>query len=367
MTGPARIDPRRPAAMGPKGVRRSALKARENVAAEVPAKPLRTCETPQRWLMAIAYSDRGSLDDHARQAIAAAAILADPATGVIAVVLGDLTDDLSAWGADRTAALPGFDASRFQPERELAAIAALIEAYQPLHIFMPDAARGEGDLGRRLSARLGASSATRVVELGHDHASVHWSAGATLASTHLPRVILLEAGAIETELPFAGRGQKLPPSGLPTVAPGIETCRDLGLAVTSAFDIALEEADFVVSAGHGVRNIATLEMMAKSLDAAVGASRVAVDEGKFPRDRQIGATGKTIGATAYIAVGISGAVQHLQGIKDCRHVIAINADAGAPIVKRADLSIVGDAEEVMQALITRIAQARAQRETPEAS
>ncbi len=129
--------------------------------------------------------------------------------------------------------------------------------------------------------------------------------------------------------------------------------------------IALEEADFIVGAGNGVSNVETLEALARTLGAAVGASRVAVDEGKFPRDKQIGATGKTVTASAYVAVGISGAVQHLQGIKDCRHVIAINRDAGAPIVKRADLTVIGDAEELMQALLTRIAQARAQREMPE--
>ena len=102
------------------------------------------------------------------------------------------------------------------------------------------------------------------------------------------------------------------------------------------------------------------------LGAAVGASRVAVDDGRFSRDKQIGATGKMVSARGYIAVGISGAVQHLQGIKDCQHVIAVNRDAGAPIIGRADLSVIGDAEEVMQALLTRIAQAREQRELPEA-
>ncbi|MET0407559.1 MAG: FAD-binding protein, partial [Hyphomicrobium sp.] len=116
----------------------------------------------------------------------------------------------------------------------------------------------------------------------------------------------------------------------------------------------------------GVANIATLENLANALGAVVGASRVAVDEGKFPREKQIGASGKTVGATTYFAIGISGAVQHLQGIRACRHVIAINRDPGAPIVKRADLTIIGDAEDIMQALITRVAQARAQSEAVEA-
>ena len=70
------------------------------------------------------------------------------------------------------------------------------------------------------------------------------------------------------------------------------------------------------------------------------------------------ATGKTVDASVYIAFGISGAVQHLQGIKDCRHVIAVNLDASAPMIKRADLSIIGDAQELMAALLEQVRQAR---------
>ena len=126
----------------------------------------------------------------------------------------------------------------------------------------------------------------------------------------------------------------------------------------SAANIVLEEADFIVSAGNGVENVTTLQTLAASLDAAIGASRVAVDDGKFTRDKQIGATGKTVTASTYLAIGISGAVQHLQGIKDCRHVIAINRDNSAPIIKRADLSVIGDAESIMQELIKAVAQAK---------
>lgn len=140
------------------------------------------------------------------------------------------------------------------------------------------------------------------------------------------------------------------------------TVRDLGITPPDRLAVALEEADAVVSAGNGVRNDATIEALAAELGAAVGASRVAVDDGRYPRTRQIGASGKTVSASLYVAAGISGAIQHLQGIKDCRHVIAINRDAAAPIVKRADLTVVGDAEEIMQALIARIGQAKAQRE-----
>ena len=86
-----------------------------------------------------------------------------------------------------------------------------------------------------------------------------------------------------------------------------------------------------------------------------------MDDGKFARDKQIGATGKTVDASVYIAFGISGAVQHLQGIKDCRHVIAVNLDASAPIAKRANLTIVADTAETIAALTDAAAAARGSR------
>ena len=187
-----------------------------------------------------------------------------------------------------------------------------------------------------------------------------------LARAPLPRFILLEAGAVDAGLPFTGLGERADTVEGPKVAEESGDYRDLGLERSDPSQIPLEEADLIVAGGNGVHNVPMLEALARKLGAAVGASRVAVDDGRFSRDKQIGATGKMVSARGYIAVGISGAVQHLQGIKDCQHVIAVNRDAGAPIIGRADLSVIGDAEEVMQALLTRIAQAREQRELPEA-
>ncbi|MBS0268703.1 MAG: electron transfer flavoprotein subunit alpha/FixB family protein, partial [Proteobacteria bacterium] len=219
------------------------------------------------------------------------------------------------------------------------------------------------DLGRRLIAKHErAAAATYVVELDRQHVSVRWNGGAIFAKSILPRFVLLTPGTVDIELPFVGAGEQTAP---PQISSATDVCRDLGLEPTEMSDIALEEADSIVSAGNGVLNVETINTLARTLGAAVGASRVAVDEGRFPRDKQIGASGKTVSATTYFAIGISGAVQHLQGIKSCRHVIAINRDASAPIVKRADLTVIGDAEELMQALITRVEQARSQGEAAE--
>jgi len=370
-----RVDPRRPFHITPAGLRRivlgeaaesAALHGGAGVATRQPAgKVARLGRAPVRWLMAVAHADRGRIGEPQRQAIAAAALLAAPDTGVVAVVLGPLEEDLAPFGADRIVVLADLDAATFQPEREVAAVGAEIAALDPAHVFMADTADADGDLARRLAVAHNATTAAHVVEIDRAHVGVRWSGG-VLARAELPRFVLLEAGAVDTALPFVGAGERAEPSRPATAAP-IAVCRDLGITEADATTVALEEADFIVSAGNGVQNVATLEALAGTLGAAIGASRVAVDDGKFPRDKQIGATGKTVSASAYVAVGISGAVQHLQGIKDCRYVIAINKDAGAPIVKRADLTLVGDAEELMQAVLTRIAQARAQHEIPEAA
>jgi electron transfer flavoprotein alpha subunit len=137
-----------------------------------------------------------------------------------------------------------------------------------------------------------------------------------------------------------------------------EAVRDLGLEASSPDRIALEEADFIVSGGNGMRDMETFNALADALGAVTGASRVAVDDGRFVRAKQIGATGKTVQASVYLALGISGAVQHLQGIKDCRHVIAVNLDESAPIARRANLTLVEDSRALMRALLQLVTQAR---------
>ena len=367
-----RVDPRRPIVITPQGLRRIVLGQVEagdlstldpGGAPEGKAKPRRLRGVATSWVMAVAHSDRGRLDSHARQAVAAAAILAQRSAGVVTVILGDFEDDAAALGADAVVVLPDLDAVRFEPEREVVAVSSLIRAYDARHVVLPDKPESDGDLGRRLIVEHREPAATHVVEIDAAHVCSPWSGAMLLARAPLPRFILLEAGAVDAGLPFAGLGERA--DTVEGVAEESGDYRDLGLERSDPSQIPLEEADLIVAGGNGVHNVPTLEALARKLGAAVGASRVAVDDGRFSRDKQIGATGKMVSARGYIAVGISGAVQHLQGIKDCQHVIAVNRDAGAPIIGRADLSVIGDAEEVMQALLTRIAQAREQRELPE--
>jgi N,N-dimethylglycine/sarcosine catabolism electron transfer flavoprotein subunit alpha len=372
-----RIDPRRPFSITAEGLKRITL-GFVGVTGDVQAgalgghreqaKPRRTTATMQRSLLVAAHSDRGSLDDHARQTLAAAALLADSTTQVVLLVLGELKDDAAALGADKVIEMPAFDRRAFTPDAALDALAACVAAYSPAHVFLPDNATGDGDLGRRYAAQAKASVAAHVVEMDTVHVSVYTQARKAFAVRSLPDVILLAPNAADARLPFVGGGERIAAEQF-LVEDHQKTSpyKDLGIEEIDAAQVALEEADFIVSAGNGVTDVPAFERLASTVGAAIGASRVAVDDGKFPRDKQIGATGKTVDASIYIAFGISGAVQHLQGIKDCRHVIAVNLDASAPIAKRANLTIIGDAQETIVALTDAAAAARNSRANPGAT
>lgn len=357
-----RVDPRRPALVTPQGLRRIVLGGTEgerdlrqsgpsHAAMRRPrlAHPVSTC------LLVVTHPDAGGIDEHARETIAAAALLARNDEAVVVVVPcldTSLQLDAASLGIDRLELLP---VSAAAPADAVAdAVARRWQALGPRLVLMPD--RGEdADVGRRLAVAQGMSVATSVVEIAdgracvRDHGTVRRSTGDATAPLLDFDLLMVARQVAKTELPFLGLGEQLvleAPAARP--AAGV---RDLGRVAGQAQQVALEEAEFILAAGNGVTDVELFQELAQALGAAVGASRVAVDDGRFPRSQQIGATGRTVQARGYLAMGISGAVQHLQGIRECRHVMAVNLDPAAPIAQRSELVVVENVQSLMQALL----------------
>jgi len=121
--------------------------------------------------------------------------------------------------------------------------------------------------------------------------------------------------------------------------------------------VDLGQAERIVAVGRGIKaqeNIAIAERLAKAMGAEIAASRPICDSGWLPMDRQIGSSGQTVAPKLYVALGISGAIQHLVGMKGARTIVAINKDADAPIFEVADYGIVGDLFEIVPALVSEL-------------
>jgi electron transfer flavoprotein alpha subunit len=304
-------------------------------------------EDPQSWVIAVPDLDRGRLTTLDRDLIGAARLLADAQGGAVLVaVAAGCLDDLGAAGADRVVRFAALATGAYAPATLARALVELARSDQAKHLLFADTPTAGGDVGRRIAALLGERPAAHVKALNPGEVFCLADGGRKEIVRSAPRVILVEAGCAE---PVAGHRHE----GRELTAPELGFDRaitDLGAVKVDRSAVPLVEAELILSAGGGVSDWASFHRLAAQLGAAEGASRVACDLGYLPRDRQVGASGSVVEPRGYIALGISGAPQHLQGIARCERVVAVNSDRHAPMIQRADLAIVADVQQLMPAL-----------------
>ena len=282
---------------------------------------------------------------------------------VAAVVLGPGATaagaTLGSYGAATVYAGDDEVYSEFLAQPAAHALYGLVQENEPDLILFPSSYDAR-DVAGRLQAKTGStlmSNATDVVS--PELARTQIAGGSLNVDVALegptPRLVLVRPKSFAAE----------PSGGTATVVPvdveipdELRGARRVERHEEAASGPKLEEARVVITGGRGMQdasNFSMLDELAAAIgNAAVGASRAVVDAGWVPYSYQVGQTGKTVKPEVYIAVGISGALQHVVGMKGAKRIVAINKDADAPIFKLADLGVVGDALKVLPALIAEV-------------
>jgi electron transfer flavoprotein alpha subunit len=321
---------------------------------------------------AFAESRDGAPRKVALEAVTAARQAADASGGgeVHALLLGApgiaaRAEELGRFGADVVTVVEHPQLEHYNPEVLAATAVARLQAGSYRAAFFAASAQGR-DLAPRVAARLGMSLASDVIDFElRDDAVIARHPGYTgkvivtvrLAGT--PALLSLRPGAVTAvEQAGAARVERAEPAMDPASArvTVTETSQESGAKLD------LGEAPVIVSGGRGLRaaeNFKLVEELAAAFgNAAVGATRAVTDDGWRPATDQIGQTGRLVSPDLYVALGISGAIQHLAGMRTAKTIVAINKDKDAPIFKIADYGIVGDLFEVVPRLTEEVRKAK---------
>jgi len=306
------------------------------------------------------------------EAVTAARMLADKLGGgeVHALVLGPRgvaakASQIGEHGADVVIVVEHPDLANYSPEVATATAADRIKAGNYRAAIFSTSAQGR-DLAPRIAARLGVSVVTDVLSFDVEADSIvvrhPMNIGkviATIAITSQPAVIAMRPNVIApAKNPKPGRVE----TAQPAMDPASSRVKVIETKQGGGGKLDLAEAPVVVAGGRGLKsaeNFKLVEDLAAAFgNAAVGATRAVTDDGWRPHSDQIGQTGRLVSPELYVAVGISGAVQHLAGMRTSKTIVAVNKDKEAPIFKVADYGIVGDVFEVIPALTEAVREAK---------
>jgi electron transfer flavoprotein alpha subunit len=289
---------------------------------------------------------------------------------VQAAVLGSGIDELvrqaAAYAVSKVFALDHALLANYTQEAYTAALEQLINAQHPKAIVFPHTYQVR-DYLPRLATRFGRALISDVIDLRADAAQLTFvrqlfqgKLNADVHATTSPQFVSIQAGAFRSAEPGHARNAaekfavQLDASQIRSKPeePFREAQRSVDLGAAS----------IIVAVGRGIKekdNLPVVEALAQALGAELAASRPICDNGWLPMERQVGSSGQTVSPKMYVAVGISGAIQHLVGMKGSKTVVAINKDENAPIFETADYGAVGDLFEIVPALVEEIKKAKA--------
>ncbi|HET7025327.1 MAG TPA: electron transfer flavoprotein subunit alpha/FixB family protein [Gemmatimonadales bacterium] len=323
-------------------------------------------------IFAFAEARGGELRKVALEIVAAARQAADATGGgevhamlVGAPGIGAKAPQLAAVGADLVIVVEHAALDRYSPEGFAATAAARIKAGGYRAAFFPASAQGK-DLAPRVAAVLGVSLASDLTSfalaadaLTGTHPTHTGKIITTIKLTGTPAVATVRPGAVRvTGQPRAGKVE----AAAPAIDPSSARVVVKALRSSGEAKLDLGEAPVIVSGGRGLKEAANFKLVedlaAAFGNGAVGATRAVTDDGWRDPSTQIGQTGRLVSPDLYVAVGISGAVQHLAGMRTSRVIVAINRDKDAPIFKLANYGIVGDLFEIVPVLIEAVKKAR---------
>jgi electron transfer flavoprotein alpha subunit len=314
-------------------------------------------------LVLVEHTD-GEVKKVTDELLTAAAKLGEPS----AVVVGSsgtaakLKDRLAAYGAAKVYVAESDEVANYLTAPAVGVLAALVESAKPAAVLLASSPDGK-EIAGKLAVRTGSGLLSDIVDLADDGSATHSVFGgsylATSKATTPVAVITVRAGSIEAVESQGAAAEET--VDVPAVDAG-RTAKVVERRLIEGGDRPeLTEASVVVSGGRGVGsadNFAVVEKLADALHAAVGASRAAVDSGYYPHQFQVGQTGKTVSPQLYVALGISGAIQHRAGMQTSKTIVAVNKDAEAPIFEITDFGVVGDLFTVAPALTEEITKRR---------
>jgi electron transfer flavoprotein alpha subunit len=321
-------------------------------------------------ILLITEQREGKWNNTSLETLTAAQQIANQTSGTLAaVVIGKgvaaLADQLAGFQLDEVTLVEHDLLEKYTPDGFTLALRQIIEAAKPDLVLLPHTYQVR-DFAPKLAASLGKGMIGDCIGYRHEGGKLifvrQMFQGRTAADVvfegDAPWIATFQAGAFRGDQAAKRSGDKAPvKSASVDLKPEQIRTKPLELFREAKQAVDLTQAPLLVAIGRGIKapeNIPIAEKLAKALGAELAASRPICDEGWLPMERQIGSSGQTVAPKLYLALGISGAIQHVVGMKGARTIVAINKDQNAPIFEVADYGIVGDLFEIVPALTEEI-------------